>query len=199
MIKLSNLEESKPYNLFKEFYKLASLKGQKNIEAIAISSFRRSSNEVDSRFVNLKEIKEDKWIFYSNYNSEKSKDFAEHKQVSVLIFWRKINLQIRIKANIFKLSDSLSDEHFEKRSKYKNALAISSNQSQQINSYQKVIEKYEDTLLKDKLISKRPSYWGGFYFIPFSFEFWEGMEHRLNKRTKFSIDEDGWKKVFLQP
>ena len=58
MIKLSNLEESKPYNLFKEFYKLASLKGQKNIEAIAISSFRRSSNEVDSRFVNLKEIKE---------------------------------------------------------------------------------------------------------------------------------------------
>ena len=139
MIKLSNLEESKPYNLFKEFYKLASLK-VKNIEAIAISSFRRSSNEVDSRFVNLKEIKEDKWIFYSNYNSEKSKDFAEHKQVSVLIFWRKINLQIRIKANIFKLSDSLSDEHFEKRSKYKNALAIAQISLSKLTAIKKLLK-----------------------------------------------------------
>ena len=71
------------------------------------------------------------------------------------------------------------------------------NQSQQINSYQKVIEKYEDTL-NDKLISKGPHI-GEVLLHSIFFRILGGMEHRLNKRTKFSIDEDGWKKVFLQP
>ena len=47
---------------------------------------------------------------FTNYNSPKSIAFETHNQVSVVIYWECINLQIRIKANIIK-----SDEKWKNR------------------------------------------------------------------------------------
>ena len=54
---------------------------------------------------------------------------------------------------------------FFERSKEKNALAISSNQSNQIGSYQQVINNYNESFKNDDL-NKCPDYWGGYSFIP---------------------------------
>ena len=45
----------------------------------------------------------------------------------------------------------------------------------------------------------RPSYWGGFSFIPFYFEFWQGQEFRLNKREVYEEISGDWIKYTLQP
>ena len=45
----------------------------------------------------------------------------------------------------------------------------------------------------------RPSYWGGFSFIPFYFEFWQGQEFRLNKREVYEEINGDWIKYTLQP
>ena len=82
--------------------------------------------------VNLKYIIDDEWIFFSNYNSLKAQNFLNHDQISALFYWDSINVQIRIKAKIFKTLSKFSDEHFEKRNIKKNALSISSMQSQPI-------------------------------------------------------------------
>ena len=54
MIKFKNISQDKPFVLFREKYELALNAGQKNIEAISISSFNKEKNEVDSRYVNIK-------------------------------------------------------------------------------------------------------------------------------------------------
>ena len=78
---------------------------------------------------------------------------------------------------------------------YQNALAISSYQSKEIKSYDDVQKKY-DTVLQDKCINlKRPEYWGGFSFIPYYFEFWEGHEHRLIKELNISYLMEGGPKT----
>ena len=46
---------------------------------------------------------------------------------------------------------------------------------------------------------KRPSYWGGYSFKPYYFEFWQGHDVRLNKREVYTLQENGWEKHFLQP
>ena len=56
MIKFNNITQEPPYLIFKKKYDQALNLGQKNIEAISISSFSKEKNEVDSRFVNLKII-----------------------------------------------------------------------------------------------------------------------------------------------
>ena len=198
MIKFHNLNKERPYLLFKSKYNDALNSDEKNIEAISVSSFNTKMNEVDSRFVNLKFIENDKFIFFSNYKSPKALSFRSHNQITALLYWSSINVQIRIKATISKTSDEYNQNYFFNRSEEKNALAISSNQSRPIKSYIKVEENYNRTLKNDNL-KKCPEYWGGYSFIPYYFEFWEGHQSRINKREVFAKTDGIWKHSFLQP
>ena len=198
MIKFNNLHQEDPYILFKEKYERASKAGQKTIEAISISSFNKEMGEVDSRYVNLKFISNDEFIFFSNYNSPKAFAFNSNNQIAALIYWSSINVQIRMKAQIKKTSKEFNQKYFFDRSKEKNALAISSNQSKQIDSYSQVIENYNRSLESNDL-KKCPEYWGGYSFTPYYFEFWEGHESRVNKREVFNNIDGIWKHSFLQP
>ena len=196
MIKFNDIPSYKPYELFKDYYEKALSAGQSSIEAICISS--SINDEVDSRFVNLKYITGDEWIFFSNYNSPKALQFLDNKNIACIFYWNKINIQIRLKAKIRKTNKAFSDDYFSKRLDTKNALAISSDQSRPVNSYEDVISRYEHTLSTENLII-RPEYWGGYSFTPYYFEFWEGHESRLNKREAYEKSDDGWKHLILQP
>lgn len=198
MIEFIDLNNETPYLLFKEKYDNALSANQKNIEAISISSFDKNKDEVDSRYVNLKFIDNDKFIFFSNYNSPKSLAIASHNQISGLIYWSSTNVQVRMKAKINKTSNDYNQKYFFDRSEKKNALAISSNQSMPIDSYKKVIENYNMSLKNDDL-KKCPEFWGGYSFTPYYFEFWEGHESRINKRKIFEKIDGVWEQSFLQP
>ena len=198
MIKFNNLHNEIPYQLLKEKYDEALNAGQKAIEAISISSFNNEMSEVDSRYVNLKFINNDEFIFFSNYDSPKAYAFESNNQIAALLYWSSINVQIRIKAQIKKTSKQFNQKYFFDRSEEKNALAISSNQSKPIDSYSQVKENYNRSLESDDL-KKCPEYWGGYSFTPYYFEFWEGHESRINKREVFDKTNGIWKHSFLQP
>jgi pyridoxamine 5'-phosphate oxidase len=197
MIKFINTNQDAPYLKFKEKYDNAFLNKQKNIEAISVSSYSVALREVNSRYVNLKFVENKEFIFFSNYNSTKSEDFKSHNQVTALIYWNSINTQIRLKAIIKKKSKKYNNEYFIDRPIDKNALAISSNQSKPIESFNKVKENYNKSLKNDDL-RKCPEYWGGYAFTPYYFEFWEGHKSRINKREVFEKIDDVWKQSFLQ-
>ena len=198
MIEFIEINDSEPYELFINKYNKAFLNKEKNIEAVAVSSYNKDKQEVDSRFVNLKYIKDTEWIFFSNYESQKAKDFQTHNQVSAVFFWRSTNTQIRMKAKIKKTTNDYNQKYFFDRSEEKNALAISSNQSRSIDSYSEVKENYNKSLINDDL-KKCPKFWGGYSFTPYYFEFWEGHESRLNKREAYEKSDDSWKHLILQP
>lgn len=198
MIKLNKISNEDPYKLFKDKYEDALNNGQKNIEAVSISSYSKELNQVNSRYVNLKYIIGKDFIFFSNYESPKSQEFLSHNQITSLIYWNSINTQIRIKAFIKRTSRDFNDEYFMMRSQEKNALAISSKQSESINSYSKVLENYNNSFQNDDL-KKCPEYWGGYSFTPYYFEFWEGHESRINKREIFEKIDGVWEQSFLQP
>ena len=84
------------------------------------------------------------------------------------------------------------------KGKKENALAISSQQSEPISSFDIVKQNYLRALDSANL-KKRPEYWGGYRFIPYEFEFWVGHEFRLNKRYHYKLINKEWKKTLLQP
>ena len=198
MIKFKNFDQEMPYLLFKRKYDEAINAGQKDIEAISISSYFTQTHEVDSRYVNLKSITNEEFIFFSNYNSPKASAFNSHNQIAALFYWSSINVQIRMKAKIKMTSNEYNQKYFFDRSKEKNALAISSNQSKPIDSYSQVKENYNKSLQNDDL-KKCPEFWGGYSFTPYYFEFWEGHESRLNKREVYEKSDDNWNYFILQP
>ncbi|MBH21730.1 MAG: pyridoxamine 5'-phosphate oxidase [Rhodobiaceae bacterium] len=198
MIDFLNISTQSPYIKFQEKYNYAVSQNQSNIEAISISSFSSELKEVDSRMVNLKFIENKKFIFFSNYSSPKASQFISHNQIAALIYWESANIQIRMKAKIKKTSDIFNKQYFRKRSQKKNALAISSNQSQLVDSFETVRKNYINSLEFDDL-KKCPEFWGGYSFTPYYFEFWEGHKSRLNRREVYEKSDDSWKHYFLQP
>lgn len=201
MIEFKEASNDKPYKIFRKLYSMAENKNQKNIEAMTISSYNSKTGFVDSRYVNLKYIIKNEWIFFTNYNSPKANQISLYPQVSVIFYWPEINTQIRIKANAFKTNKHFSDSHYKTRSPMKNILSSISDQSKEINSYSKFKNIFKDELKKqnESNFETRPEYWGGISFIPESFEFWEGQEFRINKRTKYKLVSDSWVKSILQP
>ena len=198
MIQFNNLNQEMPYLLFKAKYDEALNLGQIGIEAISVSTYESKTNEVDSRYVNLKFITNDEFIFFSNYDSPKASSFISHNQIAVLVYWPSINVQIRMKAKIKKTPNEYNQKYFFDRSEEKNALAISSNQSKPIDSYSQVKKNYKQSLETDDL-KKCPEYWGGYSFTPYYFEFWEGHQSRLNKRDVYELNGQDWIHSILQP
>jgi len=198
MIEFINPLNHEPYTRLKAEYDAALKAGQEHIEAISIASYSKDQEYVDSRYVNLKFIDRDKFIFFTNYDSKKSAQFKSHKQIAVNIYWQKTNTQIRIKANVKKSPDKYNNAYFRTRSSQKNALAISSKQSQTISSYSKVVEKYKE-VMKNNNLKECPSYWGGYEFIPYEIEFWKGNQFRLNKRDLYVKVKKLWSHNILEP
>ena len=198
MINFINFNKNEPYVRLFNLYKDALNKDQQIIEAFLISSFCDEKKESDARYVNLKIIDNDEFIFFSNYDSPKAKQFEKNNKISCVIFWSSIYTQIRLKGMINKTPVSFNKEYFKKRSPEKNALAISSKQSEIISDYGEITNNYNSALNK-KNLTDCPKHWGGFSFKPYYFEFWEGHENRLNKRIVFERKNDNWQKYYLQP
>ena len=181
MIQFSIKKKDSPYmKVFREYEKAKSL-SQKNIEAFCLSTCGKSLKP-SSRFVNIKYIKDGELIFFTNYTSKKANEIEENENVSGVFYWSKTGVQIRFEGKIKKTSSAFSDEHFKKRSIEKNILAISSNQSSVIDSYEKVLENYQKTM-DDNDFMQRPNYWGGYSIEPNLIEIWQSHSNRLNKRT----------------
>lgn len=198
MIKFINQRKEAPFVLFKKQYEEALSLNQEAIEAISVASFCKVNNIVDTRFVNLKIVDGNNFIFFTNYGSKKAIQFNGHNQVTVALFWHKTNTQIRINGSIRKNTQQCNQTYFSKRSAKKNALAISSMQSKVIDSYDQVKKNY-DLALNEGNSKKCPDYWGGYSITPSYFEFWHGHESRLNKRKVYELENDNWNKYYLQP
>lgn len=198
MIKFENNNNDLPYAKFRRLYSQAKKENQHLIQAASISSFSEKTNEVDARFVNIKVLDNSDFIFFTNYNSPKATQFFKHPQVSMTILWSSINTQVRIKAKVAKTEVKFNKQYFKKREKEKNALAISSRQSEVISSYRMVKKNYE-SVLKSGDLTTCPDYWGGFKLTPYYFEFWHGHKSRINKREVYELKNKEWNYYYIQP
>ena len=76
MIKFINLNQGTPYSVFKDKYNASFYAKQKNIEAISIASYSISKKEVNARYVNLKIVDDNKFIFFSIYSKKNPHHFS---------------------------------------------------------------------------------------------------------------------------
>lgn len=198
MIKFTKVVNQEPYKYFKDCYDKAHSLEQRNIEAASLSTISFDLKP-SSRFINVKYIS-DKFIFFSNYKSQKGRDIDTNKNICLLFFWNKTNTQIRIEGTIDRSSELFSNKHFLKREFNKNISAIVSKQSSRLSSYKELESKFDLAAKQytDKILI-RPDYWGGYEITPISFEFWNGSDFRLNKRLKYTLSENNWDKGYLHP
>ncbi len=159
-----------------------------------------ASGAPNVRVVLLKEIEGSDFIFYTNYNSDKGKQLEHNAQICANFWWIGNQRQIRIDGIVTKVSFEQSERYFKSRPQGSQLAAITSQQSQPIESIEQLEQKYDQIVeaYQDKPV-ECPKHWGGYKITPSRIEFWQGKQHRLHHRVRYERTEKAWNKVFLQP
>ena len=99
-----------------------------------------------------------------------------------------------------KISSVESEDYFNSRPFESQAAAIISNQSEDIDSYESLLEKYNSFIEQNKNTKlKRPNNWGGIEISINQIEFWQGRNNRLHNRVLCNFQKDTWKYKLLSP
>ena len=158
-------------------------------------------NKVHSRVVLLKEVNDKKFIFYTNYSSQKGNNLDSNRSASLSFFWPELERQIRIEGECSKTDRKSSDLYFHSRPRLSQIGALASRQSQILSSRESLEKEFErlDLLYKDKEVPM-PDDWGGYALSPLKIEFWQGRRSRLHDRIVFEKElENTWKIYRLSP
>jgi pyridoxamine 5'-phosphate oxidase len=189
-----------PVDFFVKWFKEAENSDQ-IIEpnAMTISTVDENSFP-SSRVVLLKQIKERSLIFFTNYNSNKGKSLDKNENICASFYWPPLERQVIIKGYAKKISSVESEDYFNSRPFESQAAAIISNQSEDIDSYESLLEKYNSFIEKNKNTKlKRPNNWGGIEIFINQIEFWQGRKNRLHNRVLCNFQKDTWDYKLLSP
>ena len=189
-----------PIDFFVKWFKEAENSDQ-IIEpnAMTISTVDENSFP-SSRVVLLKQIKERSLIFFTNYNSNKGKSLDKNENICASFYWPPLERQVIIKGNAKKISSIESEDYFNSRPFESQAAAIISNQSENIDSYESLLEKYNSFIEQNKNTKlKRPNNWGGIEIFINQIEFWQGRKNRLHNRVLCNFQKDTWDYKLLSP
>jgi pyridoxamine 5'-phosphate oxidase len=155
----------------------------------------------DARIVLLKAFDEKGFVFFTNYNSAKSKQLEENPNCTLLFFWKELERQVRISGVAEKIALQESIDYFDSRPEGSKLGAWSSPQSTVVAGKAFLEETFEfyAARFKDGEIPK-PPHWGGYRIKPTNIEFWQGRPSRMHDRILYTETTSGsWKIERLAP
>jgi len=146
------------------------------------------------RMVLLKEIESTGFVFYTNFQSAKANEILSSGKAALVIHWKSLRRQIRVRGSVLKTSEEQADRYFDSRSLNSRYGAIASEQSKPLQNRADLEERVARVKRESGDQPKRPQHWGGFKITPIEMELWADGEDRLHNRFKYSYEsnDENW-------
>jgi pyridoxamine 5'-phosphate oxidase len=154
----------------------------------------------DARMVLLKGFGTDGFRFFTNLESAKSRQLQAVPRAALVVYWRELDRQVRIRGDVEKLSEADDDEYFATRPTEARLGAWASPQSEPLPDREALDDQVRDVTERFAGAEvPRPAFWGGYLLRPERIEFWQGQAARLHDRFLYVREGDGWRIARLAP
>jgi pyridoxamine 5'-phosphate oxidase len=145
------------------------------------------------RFVLLKGVSAEGFVFYTNLGSRKGGELAANPRCALLFPWHQLERQVRVDGVAAPLSRAEVAAYFTGRPRASQIGAWASHQSAVVtgrseldDAYQAMAQRFEGA---DVPV---PEEWGGFRVRPEQVEFWQGRPGRMHDRLQYRRVGDEW-------
>ena len=153
------------------------------------------------RMVLLKDITDNHFVFYTNYDGVKGQEIAASGKAAFVLHSKTQRRQVRVRGLIETVPPAVSDAYYASRSLQSRLGAWASRQSEPLESRGKLMaEVARFTAIKGPN-PDRPPHWGGYQITPLEVEFWANGNFRLHDRFRWSRKntKDHWTICRLNP
>jgi pyridoxamine 5'-phosphate oxidase len=175
--------------------------GPESIEAVAMClATADATAHPSARMVLLRGLDAHGLRFFTSYLSRKGRELGENPHAAAVLYWPKLQRQVRIEGNVSVLPEDESDAYFNARPRGHRVAAWASEQSAPLESYAVLEERFahfDERFDRDEIA--RPHSWGGYLLAPSSIEFWQGRPNRMHERTLYTRNAAQWQTTLLQP
>jgi len=154
----------------------------------------------DARMVLLKGFGPEAFRFFTNLTSAKAKQLEAAPRAALVLYWRELDRQVRIRGPVEPLSEAASDDYFATRPRDAQIGAWASPQSEPVSDRAALdsrVEEVEERFAGGRV--SRPPFWAGYALRPEQIEFWQGQAARLHDRFLYTREAGGWRLERLAP
>lgn len=195
----SDRSDLDPFALFEEWFALAREAEPNDPHAMALATVD-DDGLPDVRMVLLNARDARGFCFFTNFESDKGRQLHAHPKAALLLHWKSLRRQVRIRGPVEVVSPEEADAYFASRAKGSQIASSVSDQSRVLDSRMTLLDRVTElaTRVDDGPVA-RPPHWSGFRVVPTSIEFWKDGEFRLHDRVRFVREGDGWTSNRLYP
>lgn len=184
--------DADPIVQFQTLFKMAQDEGEDEPNAMTLATVDANTG-VDARIVLLKEVHDNGFVFFTNYESSKGRQLTADGRAALVFFWQTLQVQVRVTGLVRRTSAEVSDKYFDSRPIESRIGAILSRQSAIIENVDAWVQQFQNVSKDaDQTAVRRPANWGGFILVPSKIEFWQGRPNRLHDRFRYTRQADNW-------
>ena len=143
----------------------------------------------NARMVLLKDIEDNAFVFYTNYESQKASELEQNAKAAFVIHWKSLRRQIRARGIVEKADGPQADAYYASRSLPSRLGAWASKQSRPLSSRRSLMADVAKITATKGTNPARPPFWGGYRITPVEIEFWADGAHRLHDRFRFTRED----------
>ena len=150
----------------------------------------------------MKGFDERGFVFFTNYESRKSRELIANPRAAMLFHWGSLERQVRLEGPVSRISQQESEAYFATRDRRSQLGAWASEQSRELAGRDELERRFAEADLRFQgRHVPLPNYWGGYRIAPLVMEFWQGRANRLHDRLLFTRDrpDDAWRATHLYP